>query len=411
MRPFTASLLLATLATASVSAMATPPDGTPASNPQPAATITPKPVGAQALPTKPWLWPILDQSYQGWRDSFVMPDGRVYAKHWTKYTKVREEGSAITEGQSYAMMMAVFMNDRPTFDRVWAWTKTHMQVRPTDKLFAWWWGKRQDGVMGLINGDYAVDGDEDIAFALLMAAERWQTPAYAQEALPIIQDLWKETVVQIGDRYYITGGPWSKQPSHIALNPSYFAPYAYEVFAKVDPGHPWEKLAFDSFYALDQCSALNKANMPPEWCGVNRQGQFIRVPGMPDSKLNFEHEAVRVFWRMGLNRAFGNKTKPMADAYLKKHDALLRLFAEKNKIPDTFEVTGFPKMAPNNVAYSPRNAAALLMQNHIVQKYPSQELYMRTLGQNFQPAVKLWDNKGDYYGNSILWFSLYGMLY
>ena len=38
---------------------------------------------------------------------------------------------------------------------------------------------------------------------------------------------------------YLTAGDWAPGEQVIPLNPSYFAPYAYRVFAEADPGHDW----------------------------------------------------------------------------------------------------------------------------------------------------------------------------
>src|SRR5205823_12664376 len=46
-----------------------------------------------------------------------------------------------SEGQSYAMLRAVWANDPWTFREVWRWTKENLQTRG-DKLFAWKWKGR-----------------------------------------------------------------------------------------------------------------------------------------------------------------------------------------------------------------------------------------------------------------------------
>src|SRR5690606_1180007 len=97
-------------------------------------------------------------------------------------------GGTISEGQSYALLKAVWMDDPETFQRVWQWTKSHMQ-RPQDHLLGWHWGKKEDGSEGLIHDESATDADQDIAYALLLAGEQWQMPEYTRDAQAIIQDL------------------------------------------------------------------------------------------------------------------------------------------------------------------------------------------------------------------------------
>ena len=43
-----------------------------------------------------------------------------------------------SEGQGYGMLLAVAANDRPTFDKLWGWTRANLMVRD-DQLMAWRW--------------------------------------------------------------------------------------------------------------------------------------------------------------------------------------------------------------------------------------------------------------------------------
>ena len=68
------------------------------------------------------LWSFYRQTY--------IRDGRVVS--------LDEQGITTSEGQGYALLRAVWSNDRRTFEEVWRWTQSHLQVSP-DKLFAWKW--------------------------------------------------------------------------------------------------------------------------------------------------------------------------------------------------------------------------------------------------------------------------------
>ena len=52
-------------------------------------------------------------------------DGRVIS--------LDEQGVTTSEGQGYAMLRAVWSNDRDTFQSVWRWTQQHLQIRNTCK--------------------------------------------------------------------------------------------------------------------------------------------------------------------------------------------------------------------------------------------------------------------------------------
>src|SRR6185369_13802109 len=70
----------------------------------------------------------------------------------------------VSEGIAYGMLMAVFMNDKPTFDGLWAFAV----ARPDDKgLMNWHYGS--NGTVASGGTGAATDADEDMAFALVMA--------------------------------------------------------------------------------------------------------------------------------------------------------------------------------------------------------------------------------------------------
>ena len=50
-----------------------------------------------------------------------------------------------TEGQSYGMMIAVQMNRKDIFDRIWKWTRTYMYLDKGDYKGYFGWSARLDG--------------------------------------------------------------------------------------------------------------------------------------------------------------------------------------------------------------------------------------------------------------------------
>ena len=103
-----------------------------------------------------------------------------YVENGTFRTIDRDRNNVTTsEGQSYTMLRAVWVGDKPTFDGAWGWTRTNL-ARPNDHLFSWLYGKKADGTYGILTdqggNNTASDADSDIALALVMAYSRWQDP-------------------------------------------------------------------------------------------------------------------------------------------------------------------------------------------------------------------------------------------
>lgn len=81
----------------------------------------------------------------------------------------------ITEGQSYGMMIAVQLDQRDVFDKLWRWTKDHIQYKSGPRKGYTCWNALSSGRCGSGQGDEnpATDGEEYFATALLFASQRW----------------------------------------------------------------------------------------------------------------------------------------------------------------------------------------------------------------------------------------------
>lgn len=174
---------------------------------------------------------------------------------------------ACTEGQGWAMMLAVQMGDKPMFDRLWRFTRKYMQIRsfnPGAKrgyYFAWQCLPQPKGGAKLksVGDGPAPDGETWIAAALCCAAGRWSEERanhYQEEADHILdtmlhidaQNGYKKNadgdyipptdmvnMIQNNQVCYIPA-QYPMGPKHISSHklsdPSYCLPAFYEIFAK-----------------------------------------------------------------------------------------------------------------------------------------------------------------------------------
>jgi oligosaccharide reducing-end xylanase len=100
-------------------------------------------------------------------------------------------GDVRSEGMSYGMMIAVQLDKKEEFDRLWKWAKTYMYQSegPFQGYFAW--HCTRDGEQ--LDANPASDGEEWFAMALLFASARWgdgegifDYRAQAQEILDVM---------------------------------------------------------------------------------------------------------------------------------------------------------------------------------------------------------------------------------
>jgi oligosaccharide reducing-end xylanase len=128
-------------------------------------------------------------------DVFLGP-GRVYFEVGDSmgYVSDLKNHDARTEGLSYGMMVAVQLNKKDVFDRLWRWTKKYMQHQggARDAYFAW--SVKPDSGKHYAEGS-ASDGELYFITDLLFASNRWGNNTginYYTEARRILDAMWSK---------------------------------------------------------------------------------------------------------------------------------------------------------------------------------------------------------------------------
>ena len=76
---------------------------------------------ASALLAVPYPAPDRVAEWEAFNARFVTEDGRV--------RDTANGGISHSEGQAYALLVTASLGLREDFDRIWDWTRTHLQVR------------------------------------------------------------------------------------------------------------------------------------------------------------------------------------------------------------------------------------------------------------------------------------------
>ena len=220
-------------------------------------------------------------SWEFYKQTFITGDGRVI--------DFFQDKSSHSEGQGYGLLLSVFHNDRPTFDALLSWTQKNLMIRK-DHLSAWHWGKRLNGQWGIIDYNNATDGDLLIAWALFVAAEKWNHHGYKVMALDILLDV-KETLVvkKNGCILLLPGFYGFDSPQKISLNPSYFIYPAFEMFSIADDPVYWKNLSRQSLDISFQ-KTFTRFSLPPDWLILEDKEIKIDI----ERSQNFGYEAIRI---------------------------------------------------------------------------------------------------------------------
>jgi endo-1,4-beta-D-glucanase Y len=191
--------------------------------------------------------------WSDYRHAYIRDDGRVVDDG--------QQGISHSEGQGYAMILAEAADDRATFDRVWSWTHSHLQVRQ-DALLAWKWDPEIDGVVDMNN---ATDGDLLVVWALLRAARRWEIPAYHSEAREIAQDIQSQLIVETSSGpVLLPGVSGFIHDGAVTINLSYWIFPALTELAGLEPDGPWAALKKSGLTLLD-VARFGEQALPADW--------------------------------------------------------------------------------------------------------------------------------------------------
>ncbi|HSM83298.1 MAG TPA: glycosyl hydrolase family 8 [Nodosilinea sp.] len=356
---------------------------------------------ALALPVTSPQTDLLVESWQAYRSRFIQSDGRVIDRE--------DSDRTVSEGQAYAMLRAVAINDPATFERTYSWAQNNLartddEGAPTDLLWAWKWGQRPDGSWGTLDPNFATDADIDAATALIWAAQRWGCPQYLDAARALLADIWALGTVTFADgtRQLIPGPAeaFRLEPEQVVLNPSYFAPASFRLFAQVDPDHDWQSL-IDSGYALLAALAdFSTTGLPPDWVAYNPTTDTYRqLPLDYPLQSRYSFDAFRVWWRVSQDAAWHRE--PRAQAYLAdRTPELIRRWQQDQRLPARLTLDGGAEASYEATAHYAMLYPALLQ----VDAATAADIYRQKL----QPVYRngFWDNDTAYYTQNLAWFGL-----
>jgi endo-1,4-beta-D-glucanase Y len=313
---------------------------------------------------------------------------------------VGADGSVFSESQAYAMLRAVWSDDREGFDRAWAWTQAHLL--DSRGLMAWLW---RDGK--IVDAHSASDADTDAAVALLLAGRRWNDQDLLEAGRRMVVAIWEHQVVDVGGVPYITAGDWANQGAVVALNPSYFSPYAYRIFKQVDPEHDWWEVLNSGYEVLFASSAAplgaaHSAGLPPDWVGLDRATRrLVPLDLEKGDTTRFGYDAARAYWRVALDLRWVGDGR--AAAYLTQAGFIKDEVDRKGYVSAVYERDGAIAEEPPSPVSSAAALAALLGADSVA----AHAVHATQIvgGATRDRAGVYWGNPDDLYAQAWGWFS------
>ncbi|MDE5585714.1 MAG: family 43 glycosylhydrolase, partial [Muribaculaceae bacterium] len=203
----------------------------------------------------------------------------------TAYISDLKNHDVRTEGMSYGMMIAVQLDKKEIFDKLWRWAKKHMQHQdgPNDGYFAW--SCQTDGTPNAHGS--ASDGELYFITSLIFASNRWGDDTgidYKAEARNILDKSMQKIgmdrvapLINIEEKLItFTPDTWGSTYT----DPSYHIPAFYDVWAKwADDGRSgfWKDCADKSRHYLHKATHPATGLTPDysNYDGNKRGSRFI----------------------------------------------------------------------------------------------------------------------------------------
>ena len=282
-----------------------------------------------------------------------------------------------TEGMSYGMMIAVQMDKKDIFDRLWRWGKKYMQHQdgPWEGYFAW--SCKTDGTPNAQGP--ASDGELYYVTSLLFASNRWGNDTginYLKEAQRILncsmQKVGMDRVTPFisPEQQLITFTPdkWGSK----FTDPSYHVPAFYEVWAKwAEDGRAqfWKECAQKSREFLHKC-VNEKTGLTPDYCHYD--GSLMGTTGIIGDA--FRYDSWRVPMNIALDYSWACKDKEWQQQYAntiqnflyeKGIDSFVDQYnVDGTEVKDTLQAGDGPKGLRHSIGLVATAAAASLVSNH-----------------------------------------------
>lgn len=252
-----------------------------------------------------------------------------------------------SEGISYGMMIAVQLDKKAEFDRLWKWANRYMRHAsgPRQGYFAW--HCKFDGTQ--LSPGSASDGEEWFAMALFFAAHRWGNAGegifnYAAEAQTLLRDmLHKRATTEVTSIFNSKEKQVVFVPNPEAgtfTDPSYHLPAFYELWAKWSSDENDRKFWTEA--AQTSRTFFHKAAHPvtglmPEYAHFD--GTPYTATRFGPGRGDFRFDAWRTLANVALDHAWFDRDEWQVG----QSNRVLRFLSSQGpKIPNQFTLEGKP---------------------------------------------------------------------
>jgi endoglucanase len=214
-----------------------------------------------------------------------------------------EEAAAV----GLALVQAVYAGDRETFDLVWTAAKGDSLDLESGLLRSAQSGGGS-GTPGSAASASDLSANQYAALALALGSKAWTVPVYAEEARTLLDAIWAAHSQQTYAGAVLSVG--TDEGGTRAVPVAGIVPFAYPIFASIDPQHDWLALR-DGSYAL-----LKRVMARPSSAESGLLPDTIHISATNGRPLAIEPDelsgsgAAQLAWQLAVDWIWTNDPRP-----------------------------------------------------------------------------------------------------
>ena len=266
-----------------------------------------------------------------------------------------------SEGMSYGMMIAVQLNKKEEFDRLWKWAKTYMYQTDGGYKGYFAWHCKTDGTQ--LAGNPASDGEVWFITALFFADGRWGSGDgiynYRAEAQSIL-----DTALHDDDRGDLATDLFDPETNQVVFvpqlgknsqftDPSYHMPHFYELWARwADKDNQFWTEAVTASREYLPNAVHPQTGLAPNY------SYFDGSPYNDEYNGNFRYDAFRVGANVGMDYVWFAPS----GWHVEQSNRMLSFFASQgmDDYKAEYLLTGEPEVGQRSTGLMANNAVAAL---------------------------------------------------
>lgn len=208
------------------------------------------------------------KAYEDWRNAYVRP-----AAVGSYVNTTVGKQTALSEAQGYGMVITVLAAEKgfateTDFKELVAYYQAH-QLSDTNALMAWKQEETKQGWQS-VSQHNATDGDLDIAYALVLAAELWPDSGYQQLAQQLLTTIQQYNYNP--ETGFLTVGDWATvdKKASTLLRPSDVMPSYFEKFYDFTQDAFWQQVKTRGLALLTELSD-DKTGLIPDFAWIGEK--------------------------------------------------------------------------------------------------------------------------------------------